>query len=700
MRQRGMCAEDIAFRTALVNMRYAQCTDDDISLLNSRVFSPGRSSGVQTMRGFEEVSIITTRNAHRDAVNADNAERFAARHGRALHFFYSKDTWGKVKDSASIRKAQHEYRTITDPARTSNRIPGPLQDALWRLSPAMSDHHAGMLALCEDMPVLLKTNEATELCATNGAPGKVAGWESHTDAEGREYLDVLFIRLVDPPQIVQLDGLPENVIPIGRLKRSVRCTLPVGDITITVQREQVPCLQNFALTDYACQGLTRLLNVIYAKYSRNHQSVYTMLSRSSSLTDTIILGYFDSSKLRCGAAPPLLQEFRELEILDEITALQEKNQLAPTVQGSSRGELILSFLQTQRMDYVPPRADPSLPWESFPRNGSPALATARRSTRPGITHRSVSDLKRSHAAEEWLPAKKIRERSPLVGPSDSSMRLGFSWDSRDWSCAYDSFFTVLWNIRHDEGDAWFDSMPLDNILMRALVTRFRSLPENPFSLETVRDTFRDILSIYDPALFPRRGASTASVSDLILALVRCPEPFGNSVKTCSHCSVTEPCSLDVSVSYMWTVLPGMLRIPRGSDASIQHAVDQLLHPSEAPHCSSCRSPTTVSTVLSRPPPIVVLEVSYVENLSCDDEFVIAVGARSYRWHLRGVIYHGSNHFTCRYLSSEGNVWYHDGASTGQNCIRESVSADRGSFKSAYGRTATHYIYTLRTQTPE
>ncbi|KAI0349808.1 hypothetical protein OH77DRAFT_1577497, partial [Trametes cingulata] len=239
MRQRGMRSEDVAFRTALANMRYAQCTEEDISLLSSRVYSPGRSSGVQSMRGFEEVSIITTRNAHRDAVNEDNAERFAARHGRALHFFHSKDTWGKVKDSVSIRKAQHEYRTITDPVRTSNRIPGSLQEALWRLSPSMSEHHAGVLALCEDMPVLLKTNEATELCATNGAPGRVAGWESHSDVEGREYLDVLFIRLIDPPQTVQLDGLPENVIPITRLKRSVRCTLPIGDITISVQREQV-----------------------------------------------------------------------------------------------------------------------------------------------------------------------------------------------------------------------------------------------------------------------------------------------------------------------------------------------------------------------------------------------------------------------------------------------------------------------------
>ena len=37
MRQKSQSIEDAQFRTALENMRYAQCTQDDIDFLNTRI---------------------------------------------------------------------------------------------------------------------------------------------------------------------------------------------------------------------------------------------------------------------------------------------------------------------------------------------------------------------------------------------------------------------------------------------------------------------------------------------------------------------------------------------------------------------------------------------------------------------------------------------------------------------------------------
>ena len=38
--------------------------------------------------------------------------------------------------------------------------------------------------------------------------------------------------------------------------------------------------------------------------------------------------------------------------------------------------------------------------------------------------------------------------------------------------------------------------------------------------------------------------------------------------------------------------------------------------------------------------------------------------------LRGVIYYGQHHFTCRFISRRGVVWYHNGIATGSSLVNE------------------------------
>ncbi|KAI0643360.1 hypothetical protein C8Q79DRAFT_887162, partial [Trametes meyenii] len=310
MRQRGLSSEDAAFRTALAHMRYGRCTSEDIALLRSRIYDGTANSAIQCIDGFESVSVITALNSHRDAINYDHARRFASDSSHQLHTFYSVDSWGSTRGDSSTRRMQRAFEAVIDPLRRSNRLPEQVQNQVWNVRPALTKHLAGMLHLCEGMPVVLKQNEATELGATNGAAATVVGWNSHTDEGGREYLDVLFVQLVCPPSgDVQLSGLPINVIPIAQTKRGVQCHLPFDKRPIAIQREQVPCLPNFSVTDYGCQGQTRGKNVVHPRHCANQQSIYTALSRSTSLADTIILGDFDASKLQRGTAPALMQEF-------------------------------------------------------------------------------------------------------------------------------------------------------------------------------------------------------------------------------------------------------------------------------------------------------------------------------------------------------------------------------------------------------
>jgi len=63
---------------------------------------------------------------------------------------------------------------------------------------------------------MIKHNEATECCVTNGAEATVVGRKAHYITANKLALDTLFVKLTNPPNTVQLDGLPENVVPVSK----------------------------------------------------------------------------------------------------------------------------------------------------------------------------------------------------------------------------------------------------------------------------------------------------------------------------------------------------------------------------------------------------------------------------------------------------------------------------------------------------
>ena len=39
-------------------------------------------------------------------------------------------------------------------------------------------------------------------------------------------------------------------------------------------------------------------------------------------------------------------------------------------------------------------------------------------------------------------------------------------------------------------------------------------------------------------------------------------------------------------------------------------------------------------------------------------------------HLEGLVYHGGYHFTCQIIDESGNIWFHDGITTGRTLTKE------------------------------
>ena len=103
--------------------------------------------------------------------------------------------------------------------------------------------------------------------------------------------------------------------------------------------------------------------------------------------------------------------------------------------------------------------------------------------------------------------------------------------------------------------------------------------------------------------------------------------------------------------------------------------------------------------LYSPPAFVVFEVLEDSTFtrtstSCIDRTIsTTIAGQLHHWTAVGVVYAGHGHFTSRFLDAEGDVWYHDGASTGNACIREAGTVD---LHTAMGRKVSHILYALTT----
>ena len=355
MRQQASTEEDIKLCTALDNMRYKDCTPKDILFLRSRITSQVGKVSICSPE-FRNISIITAMNVQKDEINRLGCLRFAQETKQKLTHFFSEDSL----NTSNVLVSQTQKKK--KPTRRLTCISDRLQQILWNLSHSSSSKHvAGKLSLCIGLPIIIKCNAATELCITNSQEATVMGWQSKYGKRGQQMLDTLFVKLQNPPYNVNLDDLPENVVPLTCTTNTITCKLP-DDGNLSISRTQVEILPNFAMTDFASQGKTRPYNPVDLNNCRSHQAYYTALSRSATAAGTVILQGFDAGKITGRASGALRQEFRELELLDEITKLQYESRLPQSVMGDRRIALIHTYRLHKGMSYVPAIVHHSIRW--------------------------------------------------------------------------------------------------------------------------------------------------------------------------------------------------------------------------------------------------------------------------------------------------------------------------------------------------
>ncbi|KAH7903740.1 hypothetical protein BJ138DRAFT_1020149 [Hygrophoropsis aurantiaca] len=663
MRQKIQSEEDAKLRTALENMRYKSCTEEDISFLETRIAGNLPDRPCLSDNTFRDVSIITAWNSQKDRINELGAARFAQDHGQDLIKFFSDDKWASGSESNERGRPMRKSRLAI---HKSEVISTDDQEMLWALSPHTSDHMAAQLQLCIGMPVMIRNNDATELCITKGQEGTVAGWQEGWGSKGQRVLDTLFVKLSNPPSDVKLDGLPLNVVPIPKSTRTIPVRLQ-SDAIRHVTREQVNVLLNFAMTDYASQGKTRPINVVDLQHCSNHQSYYTCLSRSASAAGTVIMQAFDRRKITGGASGWLRQEYRMLELLDEITLLKYNDELPDNVTGHRRNTLADSYQKWKGKLYVPPRIHDMIKWSLL----DPFVVdNSTEELEWGLVDRKkFNEDRRKKEKESFVPAKgskpidvalpvKRKANSDLVDDQrikmarteEKSNQVGLKWDSVDYSCAYDSVFTIFYTIWVASPIRWNKHMKDFTPYMDLLIKGFQRTYHKTSTLEQARDEVRAELNHFSGVKFPY-GHVGASVSELVHTMLGSDRDTDSWIR-CADCGTKVPTGQKLGHVYCPVVDKEMST----SDWFMQRWLTTNVGVYQ---CGSCGNDVHGQWQSDTPPKLLSLDIAN-QNISISHTICIKGNKLNTKLHLKGVIYYKDYHFTAVVIGIDGHLMFHDG----------------------------------------
>ncbi|KZT27283.1 hypothetical protein NEOLEDRAFT_1060764 [Neolentinus lepideus HHB14362 ss-1] len=164
----------------------------------------------------------------------------------------------------------------------------------------------------------------------------------------------------------------------------------------------------------------------------------------------------------------------------------------------------------------------------------------------------------------------------------------------------------------------------------------------------------------------RQGAGT-SVNELCEELLN-TNPIGSIVTSCDTCNNINRTSID-KLSFNCYRPTHQTNNDDSQATSIKDWIVQNLSPEgtfQGVKC--CRKDIQSITTLTKIPRILAFHVSNTDLLP-DKNFTLQLKSKQ-KLNLRGLIYFGDFHFTSRFISKNGDIWFNDRMTTGRECRKE------------------------------
>ncbi|KAK0472966.1 hypothetical protein IW261DRAFT_1570336 [Armillaria novae-zelandiae] len=564
---------------------------------------------------------------------AMGAIHFAEETGQELCVFYCDD---KLSGAESTEQAAWGQGAKSPVCFISDR----LRQTLWSAVPSSSNKQIPpTLSICK------------------GQEGTVYSWTSSVMAHSKPVLDVIFVQLVNPPADMDIASLLCNVVPV---------------VEIAI---------NFAMTDFASQGKTQLFNL---NNCRTHQAYYTALSRSATAVGTLILpalgqkngSPIDPSKIQAGCSGCLCQEFRKLEMLDDITNPVGDAYTPPNMDQGLMWSSVWSFEMEDATHVI--WAKDFITHKPFPpvepvSTTSPTNFMTLDTVQPGAavmdrpaplvastTHSRLTGLPNTTRIGSVGAASRMHKFTPMKPSEKWKGWASDTFDQRhiapdNWSnnsCAYDTVTFVLYNTWNaDQDGIGADFAELGNRWMDLSTAAFRKFTLGEYMLEEVWDYLRHSLSREYPGEFVF-GANT-SVEALTMRMFRSNGIFSVLDKVCGSAHATPVSSQQCCVVMLHSTAPLQWN-------TLQQFLDNtLLVLSCHAHCDTCDAPLCKCTTYNIAPPLLCMAIAFNDvapGLSI--RLTTSIGITEYC--LAGIVYYGELHFTARYIDSDLIVWFNDG----------------------------------------
>ncbi|KAJ7767253.1 hypothetical protein B0H16DRAFT_1308697 [Mycena metata] len=274
--------------------------------------------------------------------------------------------------------------------------------------------------------------------------------------------------------------------------------------------------------------------------------------------------------------------------------------------------------------------------------------------------------------------------------------VGLIWDSENWSCAYDASFTILANLWAEDSQRWTGYFGHMGGVLGELGVLFQSVSDGMVTLETARNLVRRGMNARQPDHFPY-GSNTTSI-DRIAQQLFPSKHFAVGRQVCRRCHFCDDKGYRMLESYLSAGLKSTDEYPDG--VHLTSWLERYLSRGKQ-FCPSCRlvgvrQKLDMQTQVTEVPPIMLLDITH-KRLVFSEELCFNVGGRLFKLKLRGIIYGGQAHFTCRFIQKDGSMWFHDGITTGNSCIRENRlqdGEDRLQLHKCGEKSAVAVIYAL------
>ncbi|KAF7977064.1 hypothetical protein HWV62_4852 [Athelia sp. TMB] len=259
--------------------------------------------------------------------------------------------------------------------------------------------------------------------------------------------------------------------------------------------------------------------------------------------------------------------------------------------------------------------------------------------------------------------KTQKRRKPSGGDHASALApaapAGMVWDSENWSCAYDSLMSVLYDIWSDKPKNWTTIFRGMNANMKMLSTGFRQFSKEEIYFETARDRVRAELNASDPQSFPYGKAGTA-IHVLVDCLGSLDLVKGLEVSYCRGCTTQFEVEFEGRA---------YIDCPNSHHSSTQEWLNSWILRTTGTACAGCGGRVYKERRFGKSIDLLLFNLGS-DEVEIDLKMKVPGEKAARVLELRGVVYTDGAHYTARIIDREGCVWRYDSMAD-DKCVEDS-----------------------------